>query len=151
MGVQVRWDCDLDAGGSDCRPHYSFQLQETSYNFRCGPSCPPAAFQPGPPPTPHYLSWGHTLAQLSGHSIVCSRRSPGSGRVFSAPGPPAQAPAQALSSIPPNPIPLLSLGTSHPPAPPPPHPASSTALFGLGGRVLFYFSLRSYIRIFKNL
>ncbi|KAB1255691.1 P2X purinoceptor 6 [Camelus dromedarius] len=34
VGIQVRWDCDLDAGGSDCRPHYSFQLQERSYNFR---------------------------------------------------------------------------------------------------------------------
>ncbi|XP_019487637.1 PREDICTED: P2X purinoceptor 6 isoform X2 [Hipposideros armiger] len=34
VGIGVRWDCDLDAGGSDCRPHYSFQLQERSYNFR---------------------------------------------------------------------------------------------------------------------
>nr|XP_015107398.1 P2X purinoceptor 6 [Vicugna pacos] len=34
VGIQVRWDCDLDAWGSDCRPHYSFQLQERSYNFR---------------------------------------------------------------------------------------------------------------------
>uniref|UniRef100_A0A8C9DB94 P2X purinoceptor n=1 Tax=Panthera leo TaxID=9689 RepID=A0A8C9DB94_PANLE len=34
VGVRVHWDCDLDAGGSDCRPHYSFQLQERSYNFR---------------------------------------------------------------------------------------------------------------------
>ncbi|XP_019613265.2 P2X purinoceptor 6 isoform X1 [Rhinolophus sinicus] len=34
VGIRVLWDCDLDAGGSDCRPHYSFQLQERSYNFR---------------------------------------------------------------------------------------------------------------------
>ncbi|XP_005636671.1 P2X purinoceptor 6 isoform X2 [Canis lupus baileyi] len=34
VGVRVHWDCDLDAGASDCRPHYSFQLQERSYNFR---------------------------------------------------------------------------------------------------------------------
>ncbi|XP_029778054.1 P2X purinoceptor 6 isoform X1 [Suricata suricatta] len=34
VGVRVHWNCDLDAGGSDCRPYYSFQLQETSYNFR---------------------------------------------------------------------------------------------------------------------
>ncbi|XP_058388074.1 P2X purinoceptor 6 isoform X4 [Diceros bicornis minor] len=34
VGIFVHWDCDLDAGGSDCRPHYSFQLQERSYNFR---------------------------------------------------------------------------------------------------------------------
>ncbi|XP_045391104.1 P2X purinoceptor 6 isoform X2 [Lemur catta] len=34
VGISVRWDCDLDSGGSDCRPHYSFQLQERSYNFR---------------------------------------------------------------------------------------------------------------------
>ncbi|XP_058388079.1 P2X purinoceptor 6 isoform X8 [Diceros bicornis minor] len=33
VGIFVHWDCDLDAGGSDCRPHYSFQLQERSYNF----------------------------------------------------------------------------------------------------------------------
>lgn len=34
VGIHVHWDCDLDAVGSDCRPHYSFQLQERSYNFR---------------------------------------------------------------------------------------------------------------------
>ncbi|XP_027432339.1 P2X purinoceptor 6 isoform X2 [Zalophus californianus] len=34
VGIRVHWDCDLDAGGSDCQPHYSFQLQERSYNFR---------------------------------------------------------------------------------------------------------------------
>ncbi|XP_044921214.1 P2X purinoceptor 6 isoform X2 [Mustela putorius furo] len=34
VGVRIHWNCDLDAGGSDCRPHYSFQLQERSYNFR---------------------------------------------------------------------------------------------------------------------
>ncbi|KAB0362998.1 hypothetical protein FD754_007154 [Muntiacus muntjak] len=34
VGVHVRWDCDLDGGGADCRPQYSFQLQERSYNFR---------------------------------------------------------------------------------------------------------------------
>nr|XP_058897165.1 P2X purinoceptor 6 isoform X5 [Kogia breviceps] len=34
MGVHVHWNCDLDARGSDCWPHYSFQLQERSYNFR---------------------------------------------------------------------------------------------------------------------
>ncbi|XP_047416407.1 P2X purinoceptor 6 isoform X3 [Sciurus carolinensis] len=34
VGISVHWDCDLDTGGSDCWPHYSFQLQERSYNFR---------------------------------------------------------------------------------------------------------------------
>ncbi|XP_062038082.1 P2X purinoceptor 6 [Lepus europaeus] len=34
VGISVHWDCDLDAGGSDCWPHYSFQLQQRSYNFR---------------------------------------------------------------------------------------------------------------------
>ncbi|XP_008561383.1 PREDICTED: P2X purinoceptor 6-like [Galeopterus variegatus] len=34
LGISVHWDCDLDAGDSDCWPHYSFQLQERSYNFR---------------------------------------------------------------------------------------------------------------------
>nr|XP_008508059.1 PREDICTED: LOW QUALITY PROTEIN: P2X purinoceptor 6-like [Equus przewalskii] len=40
VGIHVHWDCDLDAVGSDCRPHYSFQLQER-------PHCPPTAPQPG--------------------------------------------------------------------------------------------------------
>ncbi|XP_073916613.1 P2X purinoceptor 6 isoform X10 [Castor canadensis] len=34
VGISVNWDCDLDDGGSDCWPHYSFQLQERGYNFR---------------------------------------------------------------------------------------------------------------------
>ncbi|XP_066221521.1 P2X purinoceptor 6 isoform X3 [Saccopteryx leptura] len=34
IGIRVFWDCDLDTWGSDCRPQYSFQLQERSYNFR---------------------------------------------------------------------------------------------------------------------
>ncbi|XP_014442252.1 P2X purinoceptor 6 isoform X1 [Tupaia chinensis] len=34
VGISVHWDCDLDVGGSDCWPHYSFHLQERSYNFR---------------------------------------------------------------------------------------------------------------------
>ncbi|XP_053443395.1 P2X purinoceptor 6 isoform X1 [Nycticebus coucang] len=34
VGISVCWDCDLDTGGSDCQPRYSFQLQERSYNFR---------------------------------------------------------------------------------------------------------------------
>ncbi|PNJ13912.1 P2X purinoceptor 6 isoform X2 [Pongo pygmaeus] len=34
VGIRVHWDCDLDTGDSGCRPHYSFQLQEKSYNFR---------------------------------------------------------------------------------------------------------------------
>lgn len=39
MVVYIRWDCDLDtARGSECLPSYSFQLQERSYNFRCGPT-----------------------------------------------------------------------------------------------------------------
>ncbi|XP_036987376.2 LOW QUALITY PROTEIN: P2X purinoceptor 6 [Artibeus jamaicensis] len=36
VGIRVLWDCDLDIRGSDCRPDYSFQLQERSYNFRTG-------------------------------------------------------------------------------------------------------------------
>ncbi|KAI5929809.1 P2X purinoceptor 6 [Manis javanica] len=34
VGINVHWDCNLDAGDPDCRPHYSFHLQETTYNFR---------------------------------------------------------------------------------------------------------------------
>ncbi|XP_034804665.1 P2X purinoceptor 6 isoform X6 [Pan paniscus] len=34
VGIRVHWDCDLDTGDSGCWPHYSFQLQEKSYNFR---------------------------------------------------------------------------------------------------------------------
>nr|XP_012321950.1 P2X purinoceptor 6 isoform X5 [Aotus nancymaae] len=34
VGIRVHWDCDLDIGDFGCRPHYSFQLQERSYNFR---------------------------------------------------------------------------------------------------------------------
>ncbi|XP_055108309.2 P2X purinoceptor 6 isoform X5 [Symphalangus syndactylus] len=34
VGIRVHWDCDLDTGDSGCRPNYSFQLQEKSYNFR---------------------------------------------------------------------------------------------------------------------
>ncbi|XP_077806859.1 P2X purinoceptor 6 isoform X13 [Macaca mulatta] len=34
VGIRVHWDCDLDTGDSGCRTHYSFQLQERSYNFR---------------------------------------------------------------------------------------------------------------------
>lgn len=37
VSIRVHWDCDLDTGSSDCWPHYSFQLQERSYNFRCDP------------------------------------------------------------------------------------------------------------------
>ncbi|XP_004592200.2 P2X purinoceptor 6 [Ochotona princeps] len=34
VGINIYWDCDLDAGGSDCWPRYSFQLQQRNYNFR---------------------------------------------------------------------------------------------------------------------
>nr|XP_037850674.1 P2X purinoceptor 6 isoform X2 [Chlorocebus sabaeus] len=34
VGIRIHWDCDLDTGDSGCRTHYSFQLQERSYNFR---------------------------------------------------------------------------------------------------------------------
>ncbi|XP_006894672.1 PREDICTED: P2X purinoceptor 6 [Elephantulus edwardii] len=34
VGIHIHWKCELDAWSSDCRPHYSFQLQERSYNFR---------------------------------------------------------------------------------------------------------------------
>ncbi|XP_029423742.1 P2X purinoceptor 6 isoform X6 [Nannospalax galili] len=34
VGISIHWDCDLDSGGSDCWPQYSFQLQEKGYNFR---------------------------------------------------------------------------------------------------------------------
>ncbi|EHB14898.1 P2X purinoceptor 6 [Heterocephalus glaber] len=34
VSIRVHWDCDLDTGGSDCWPHYSFQMEERSYNFR---------------------------------------------------------------------------------------------------------------------
>ncbi|XP_021107910.1 P2X purinoceptor 6 isoform X3 [Heterocephalus glaber] len=33
VSIRVHWDCDLDTGGSDCWPHYSFQMEERSYNF----------------------------------------------------------------------------------------------------------------------
>lgn len=52
ISIHVLWDCNLDTGGSDCQPHYSFQLQQKSYNFRCHcprPQCPHAAPQPGAP------------------------------------------------------------------------------------------------------
>ena len=54
VGVHVRWDCDLDSRGSDCRPQYSFQLQERSYNFRCGPT----ASAPAGPQSPRCPLWG---------------------------------------------------------------------------------------------
>ncbi|KAG8521980.1 P2X purinoceptor 6 [Galemys pyrenaicus] len=34
VSVHIRWDCNLDNRNSDCRPRYSFQLLERSYNFR---------------------------------------------------------------------------------------------------------------------
>ncbi|XP_069850402.1 P2X purinoceptor 6 isoform X3 [Dipodomys merriami] len=34
VGITVHWDCNLDIGGADCWPRYSFQLQERGYNFR---------------------------------------------------------------------------------------------------------------------
>lgn len=52
ISIHVLWDCNLDVGGSDCQPHYSFQLQQRSYNFRCHcprPPYPHAAPQPGAP------------------------------------------------------------------------------------------------------
>lgn len=70
MGINVHWDCDLDAGDPDCRPHYSFHLQETTYNFRWAPP-PPAAPWPG---LLHLLSWSGrdrpTLGQLPGCPTV---------------------------------------------------------------------------------
>ena len=54
VGVHVRWDCDLDSRGADCRPQYSFQLQERSYNFRCGPTAP----APAGPQSPGCPRWG---------------------------------------------------------------------------------------------
>ncbi|KAL4681827.1 hypothetical protein H8959_007304 [Pygathrix nigripes] len=51
VGIRVHWDCDLDTGDSSCRTHYSFQLQERSYNFRCGPTAPSAQLLcPSPSP-----------------------------------------------------------------------------------------------------
>ncbi|XP_054568585.1 P2X purinoceptor 6 [Eptesicus fuscus] len=52
ISIHVLWDCNLDIGGSDCQPHYSFQLQQRNYNFRCHcprPQYPHAAPQPGAP------------------------------------------------------------------------------------------------------
>ncbi|XP_057620360.1 P2X purinoceptor 6 isoform X4 [Chionomys nivalis] len=34
VAIRIHWDCNLDTRGSDCRPQYSFQLQEKGYNFR---------------------------------------------------------------------------------------------------------------------
>uniref|UniRef100_F6SNM7 Purinergic receptor P2X 6 n=1 Tax=Ornithorhynchus anatinus TaxID=9258 RepID=F6SNM7_ORNAN len=34
IGVQIDWDCDLDLASDECRPRYSFRLQERKYNFR---------------------------------------------------------------------------------------------------------------------
>lgn len=81
VGIRVLWDCNLDAGGSDCRPHYSFQLQEQSYNFRYhfhSPQCPPATPQPSPPLP--VLLWrpGRTPPQPSSlDTLLCVR---GAGR-----------------------------------------------------------------------
>ncbi|XP_039771017.1 P2X purinoceptor 6 isoform X3 [Ornithorhynchus anatinus] len=36
IGVQIDWDCDLDLASDECRPRYSFRLQERKYNFRKG-------------------------------------------------------------------------------------------------------------------
>lgn len=128
VGVRVHWDCDLDAGASDCRPHYSFQLQERSYNFRCGPHCPPAAacglwappvlWQPGP------TGPGPALWTLP---CVCEE-APRAGGVISAPGPPAWA----LSSLSPELVPLCPLGLPTL-APPLPYPTSGISLLSTGG------------------
>ena len=119
MGVHVHWNCDLDSRGSDCWPHYSFQLQERTYNFRCGPHCPPAPSQvlvclsscggQGRPPLPELWM-----------PAVCGRGAQGKEEVVSAPRPPTQVP----SSLPPEPYPLhpappAAAGTPTP-APPPP-------------------------------
>lgn len=103
VGVHVRWDCDLDSRGADCRPQYSFQLQERSYNFRCGPTAPAPA-GPQSPGCPRLGGWS--------------------------PGPPAQAPSSLHSAppLPPGPpAPSLVL----PPAFPPPR-RGFILLFPLG-------------------
>ncbi|KAM9056116.1 LOW QUALITY PROTEIN: P2X purinoceptor 6 [Megaptera novaeangliae] len=68
MGVHVHWNCDLDSRGSDCWPHYSFQLQEWTYNFRCGPL--PTCSEPGS--RLPVLLWrpGQTPSQNSGCPLL---------------------------------------------------------------------------------
>ncbi|KGL77547.1 P2X purinoceptor 6, partial [Tinamus guttatus] len=34
IGVDIKWDCDLDHPAAQCQPQYSFQLQDRNYNFR---------------------------------------------------------------------------------------------------------------------
>ena len=70
--------------------------------------------------------WPHPGPALWRFHCVCEEGPRGRRGVLSS-GPPAQA----LSSLPPDPIPLLFPGTPQPPPPPaplPPHPASSTSL-----------------------
>lgn len=148
VGIRIHWNCDLDAGGSDCRPHYSFQLQERSYNFRCGPHCPPPAPWPGPPSTcpPVVARTHHMVAHPSRHSTVCTRKAPGAGGVFLSTRYPRRGSCQASLLIW---SPSVPWGSS-PPAPPPLHPTSRISLLSTGG-FLFYFCLRSYPKILKNL
>ncbi|XP_069816826.1 P2X purinoceptor 6 [Dendropsophus ebraccatus] len=34
VGVDIRWNCDLDQPGSTCKPQYTFRLQDVKNNFR---------------------------------------------------------------------------------------------------------------------
>ncbi|NWY04202.1 P2RX6 protein, partial [Nothoprocta ornata] len=34
IGVDIKWDCDLDHPAAQCQPQYSFNLQDRNYNFR---------------------------------------------------------------------------------------------------------------------
>ncbi|KAM8797546.1 P2X purinoceptor 6 [Eudromia elegans] len=34
VAVDISWDCDLDRPAAQCRPQYSFSLQDRNYNFR---------------------------------------------------------------------------------------------------------------------
>ncbi|NWX77242.1 P2RX6 protein, partial [Alca torda] len=34
IGVRIEWDCNLDRPAAECKPRYSFSLQDRGYNFR---------------------------------------------------------------------------------------------------------------------
>lgn len=129
VGVRIHWNCDLDAGGSDCRPHYSFQLQERSYNFRCSPHCPPAPRPGSPSSVPPWQPVPITQRSTPPGTLLCVQGGPQGQEGCSQP----QVPQHRLwSSLSPDPVPPSV--TLHPQ--PLPHaipPLSSISLLSTQG------------------